>query len=130
MATKKRTEFEIGCAHKSGELARILGTLSKGGVNVLAFCGHGHEDKATVLLVSKTPKKAAAVLKTAGIAYKTNPVVAVTGASGAGEGAALARKLAEAKLNVDYAYASTSGRGKSTAVFRIKDVERAVKALA
>ena len=130
MATQKKTEYTIECSHKPGELARILESLSGAGVNVLAFCGYQTgEDKANIMLVADDDGKAESTLKSAGITFKTNAVVAVTTSSGAGEGAKLARKLADAGVNLEYAYATTSGSGESTAVFAGKDVEKVLQVL-
>jgi hypothetical protein len=129
MAVRKKTEFFIDCPHKPGELARALETLAKAEVNILAFCGYGHGDTASMHFVVDEDAAATAALKAARIEFDTHRVVAVTAGSGPGQGAKFARALADAKINIEYAYASTSGTGDSTAVFGVKNVERALQVL-
>ncbi|MBI2901785.1 MAG: hypothetical protein HYY17_16490 [Planctomycetes bacterium] len=130
MAVLKKTEFEIPCPHRVGELACALETLAQAGANVLAFCGYGHNDKAMIMIVVDDEAKAKSALKGAGIKFQSHPVVAVMGRSGPGEGGRLARALADAKVNIEYTYASTSGAGESTAIFAVKNVRKALKVLA
>jgi hypothetical protein len=129
MVVKKKQEFTVSCAHKAGELARILGVLSKAGVNVLAFCGYGHDSDAKIMLVADDDGKAAGALKGGHIEFQSATVVSVTGPSGPGEGARLAKRIADAGLNIEYTYASTYGAGETTIVLAFKDVEGAMRVL-
>lgn len=129
MAVQKKTEFFIDCPHRPGELARALEALSKSGVNIMAFCGYGHGETASMHFVVDLDEKATAALRSAKIEFETNRVVTIVSGSGPGQGAKLARALADAKINIEYAYASTSGKGESTAVFGVKDVEKALRVL-
>ena len=129
MSVRKRTELAISCDHKAGELARVLEAISEVGVNVLAFCGWGHGNHATILLVPDDDAKAIGALKAAKVAFEKRTVVAVTSGSGRGVGARLARLLGDARINVEYAYASTSGTDESTAVFAVEHVGKALKIL-
>lgn len=129
MSVRKRMEYAISVKHKPGQLADILEVLSRARVNVLAFCGYGHESEAHVYVVPEPEGKAEKVFKKEGYAFKKSAVVGVTVASGRGAGAKLARALADAGVNIECAYASTSGKGQSTAIFGVADVEKALAAL-
>lgn len=129
MPAKLRVESTISMHHKPGELARVLGALAKGGVNVLAFCGWGHGGDAELLVVPDDEEKMRRALIAAGISASEHPVVCVTTASGKGAALKLAAKLGKAGVNVQHAYATTGGRGQSTAVFRVPDPSAALKAL-
>ena len=130
MAVAKKTEFTITCEHKAGELARILEALSGAGVNVLAFVGYQAGEKtAHLMLVPDDAGKAAEAIKGLGVEFKSTDVVAVTTTSGAGEGAKIARKLGDAGINMEYAYATTSGSGDSIFVIGSKDVDGTLKLL-
>ncbi len=129
MSIQKKIEFFIDCPHKPGELARALETLSTANVNILAFCGYGHGDTASMHFVVDDDAVATAALKSARIEFETHRVVAITAGSGPGQGARFARALADAKINIEYAYASTSGKGNSTAVFGVRNLEQALKVL-
>ena len=121
MAVKLRTEFTVKIAHQPGELARVLALLAKGGVNVLGFCGYGMPDGANIMFVPADDAKARKALAGAGLAAVEAPVVCVTTTSGKGAGAKLAAKLGKAGINIEYAYATTSGTGQGTAIFRVVD---------
>jgi hypothetical protein len=125
MAAKVRTEFLVAVPHKPGALAGVLESLAKSGVNVLAFCGWGEGENAKILVVPDKDDKARKVL---GGATETR-VLCVTTASGKGAGAKLSARLAKAGINVEHAYATTSGTGQGTAVFQIADADAALKAL-
>ena len=111
-------------------MARILELIAGEGVNVLAFAGFSQGDEATLTFVPDDAKKATAVLKAQGIEFKSLPILVVKGASGAGDGARIARKLADAGINLESTYASTTGTGESIVVFRAADVEEASRVLA
>jgi len=129
MGAKIRTEFSVALPHRPGELARVLESLSKAGVNVLGFCGWGHDGSAQVLLVPDDDRKARKALADGSFAATEAPVVCVSGASGKGAGAKLTIRLAKASANIEHAYATTSGSGESTAVFRVPDAQAALALL-
>lgn len=129
MTAKKMTEFNIDCAHRPGQLADVLEALAGSGINILALIGHGEGDKATIMLVPENPDQAEDVLKGLGVTFRKCDVVAVTSASGTGQGSMIARKVGDAGVNMEYAYATTSGAGESTFILAAKDIDAALKAL-
>jgi hypothetical protein len=132
MGARKMTELTIEVKSQAGELAHVLGLASQAGANVLAFCGYDHgtdRSGAEILIVPDSPDRAMAALKKAGYKVLAFPVVAITGASGKGMGARIAEKFAKAGLNILYSYASCSGTGDSTAIFRVLKPDIALKAL-
>jgi hypothetical protein len=127
---ERRNEIRIRVRNEPGMLARALETLGKANVNVLAFCGWGFgPDEGVILLIPDDEQGALRALTSAGMRPQLNPVVTVTGDAGPNSGGALGRRLATAGLNIDYAYASTTGQGSSMAVFRVPDVDLAIQAL-
>lgn len=130
MQVEKRNEVRLRVRHEPGMLARTLETLGMANVNVLAFCGWGFgPDDGVIVLIPDDETRAVQALAQAGMRPQLNPVVTVTSDSGPNSGGALGRRLAAAGLNIDYAYASTTGAGSSLAVFRVPDVDKAVQAL-
>ncbi len=131
MSARKMTELTVHVQSQVGELARVLGLASQAGANVVAFCGyeHGDDSGATILVVPDKPDRAQAALQKAGYAVRAFPVVTISGAAGRGMGTRLAEKLSKAGINVVHSYASSSGNGQSTAVFRVLKPDLAVKAL-
>lgn len=132
MGARKMIELTVSVKSQVGELARVLGLASQSGANVIAFCGYdvgGEEPRGEILIVPDKPDKAQAALEKAGYACKPNPVVAVTGAAGKGMGAQLAEQIAHAGINILYSYASSTGSGQSTAIFRVLKPDPAIRAL-
>jgi hypothetical protein len=130
MKAEAQTELTVFTRNLPGELARALETASRAGINLLAFCCYDTSaNDGVVLLVPQDPEKARQVFATAGFRLTVNPVVLVEAEAGAGVGAALARKIAQAGINISYAYASTVAAGKALAVFRVSDVAGAVRAI-
>lgn len=131
MSVKQRTEYEVKCGNKAGELARIMESLNRAGVNVLAFCGYGQGKQARIYFVPDDDAKASVALKQAKVKCVTSPVVALSCPSGMGEGAKLARLLAEARISLDYIYASTPGNGETTVILGVpeKAIDKTLKVL-
>lgn len=130
MGARKLTELTVDVKSQVGELARVLGIASQSGANVIAFCGYERSmGGSEILIVPDNPDKAKRALEKAGYSVLANPVLAVTGAAGRGMGARLAEKLAKANINILYSYASSSGNGESTAIFRVQQPDQALKAL-
>ncbi len=131
MAARKMAEIKVTVKDQVGELARVLGLAAQAGVNVLAFCGHGggHGGEGIILMVPDKPDKLEAALRKEHIPFESSPVVAITGAAGPGMGAKMAGKFAKAGINIIHSYASTTGTGDSTTIFRVENPDQALKLL-
>lgn len=130
MSAKIRTEITVNVQNRPGELARVMEILARAGVNILAFCGYAEGNTSgKIRLIPDHDGKARKALEAEHLNYSEGAVVAVMGGSGKGAGAKLVVRLAKAGINIDYAYAGTSGDGKSIAVFKVPDPERALKEL-
>ncbi len=132
MSTRKMTEITVSVQSQAGELARVLGIASQAGADVIAFCGYDRasaEGGAEILIVPDSPDRTLAALQKAGYTCSANPVIAISGVAGKGMGARLAERFAQSQINILYSYASSSGSGQSTAIFRVEKPDAALKAL-
>lgn len=130
MPSRKLTEISLKVQARPGELTRVLGALSAAGVNVLAFCGYNAgSDEACIMVVPDNEDKAKKSLEAIGLNPSANFVLAITGEAGRGAGAKLTKKLSDAGINIEYAYASTPGDGPSTAIFKVPDADAAIRAM-
>jgi hypothetical protein len=132
MAARKMTEIKVTVKNQVGELARVLGLATQAGVNIIAFCGYGRAGGGMggeILVVPDKPDKMEAALQKEHISFESNPVVAITGAAGKGMGAQMAGKFAKAAINILHSYASTTGSGNSTTIFRVEKPDVALKVL-
>lgn len=129
MSATVRTEFSVPVPHKPGVLAKLLETLAKSSVNVLAFLGYGQGESANILFVPDDDAKAREALAGGGFSATESRVVCVSGAAGKGAGAKLAARLSKAGINIEYVYATTGNDGEGMAVFGVPDVKEALAAL-
>jgi hypothetical protein len=81
--------------------------------------------------VCDAPDKAREVLKTKNDYWTETDVLVMELANRPGVLAAVAEKLAEQHVNISYAYTSGGGPGgKTTCVFKVADIKKALKLLA
>lgn len=117
MGIEVTDELLVEIANKPGALADALGAVAKAGVAVRAYCAYGMQAKGWAHIVAADAKKAAAALKKAGLKAKANKVVLATIPDKRGAAAKLAAKAAKAKVNLEYSYASGTGKGTGALVF-------------
>ena len=132
MSARKMTELRVPVQNQVGELARVLGLASQSGANVIAFCGYSHgagSPAGEIMIVPDKPDKVQAALQKAGYNCEANPVVAIQGAAGKGMGASMAEKFSRAAVNILHSYASSTGTGNSTAIFRVEKPDQVLKLL-
>jgi hypothetical protein len=114
---------------RPGEGARLGEALGNAGVNVQGICATTHGGRATVHVLVDDDAGARAALEGAGIAIEaeTEPVVADLSADVNTPGAfgRMARKLADAGVNISFAYIASNNRG----VIGTSDAAKARQAL-
>jgi hypothetical protein len=124
--------FYIETSNKPGEGAKVLAKLQAEGVDLFAFSGFPHGQKAQIDFVPKNSVTFKAAAKKIGLklsARKTGFLV--QGDDRAGEVARLMGKLAQINVNVTAMDAVCAGKGRYGAILWVKsaDVAKAAKAL-
>jgi hypothetical protein len=126
----KITQLVIPMDNKSGALAQICSTLGQAGVNIYAVLAPEEKGKAKLRLVVDHPGRVKDLLKTAKIRAAEEEVIAVSLDNKPDALAEITRKLAQAKINIKYAYATaTSGSAKATVILAVPNVDKALAAL-
>lgn len=121
-----RTELSLRLANSPGALARLCDHLSSAHINLLALHLEG---SGRVRLVVDNPLHAAATLREQEHQVEERDVLYVTLPNGPGGAAAVARLLAGAGVNVDYAYgAAVEGSSMAAVVIGVSDAQRAAAA--
>jgi hypothetical protein len=119
----------VSLEDKPGEGARLGEALGNAGVNIEGICAFTHEGSATVHLLVEDVAGARAALDGTGIKVEgeTDVIVGDLTANVTTPGAfgAMARKLADAGVNVTLAYLATGNR----AVIATSDNEKAKQVL-
>lgn len=125
---KVAKQLSIFLENKPGVLARICQTFAKEKVNIEGLCISDTVDHAVVRLVTGNPTRARNILEGAGVLVVENPVLVLTLPDKPGQLAAVAGKLAKAKINIEYSYGTTEAAGGQL-ILRVSDTKKALKVL-
>jgi hypothetical protein len=124
------TQLSAFLENKVGTLASLAADLGRHGISIRALTIATLADHAVVRLVVTEPKKALHLLGDRGVLVVTSPVLAIAVPDKAGALAAVARRLARAGVNIDYAYGSTPADGGLAVTYvHVSDIKRARRAL-
>jgi hypothetical protein len=120
------TQLAIFLANRPGALARVCEALANAEINIHALATSDTVDHSVVRMVVSDPTKALMLLGEAGVLALETEVLMIETASEPGALAKIAERLAEAEINIEYAYLA-GGRGteKGLIVLRPSDVEKA-----
>jgi hypothetical protein len=121
------TQLLIHAEHEPGTLATICSELASKAVNITAILAA--PDRTGGLRLVATPLNAAKkVLETLQLSYREEEALAVRISDRPGALGKVTRKLADAGVNILYAYGSiVKGERRALIVLGVSDVERAEK---
>jgi hypothetical protein len=126
----KVTQLVVTSENKPGALAQIAATLAQAKVNITAALAPEVAGKAKLRFVVDKPDQAQEALKAAKIRCSQEEAVAVNLANKPGALAQATQKLAQAKVNVKYAYATLPASARqATVILGVSNVAKALKAL-
>jgi hypothetical protein len=130
LSIETATQLAIFLANRPGALARVCEALANAKINIHALATSDTVDHSVVRMVVSDPTKALMLLGEAGVLALETEVLMIETASEPGVLAKIAKRLAEAEVNIEYAYLA-GGRGaeKGLIVLRPSDVEKAQAAL-
>ena len=127
---KKTKQLSVYLENRPGLLARACSVLGESGINILAMSIHDTVDQAVVRYLVDNPTKALLLLEHEEFYVIEQDVLMVEISNTPGELAAVARKLAQADINIDYAYyTATYRQPHGCLVLRTKDADGAMEAL-
>ena len=130
----KVTQIVVTLQSKPGTLAHLCSMLGKAGVNISAVMAPGvagaKARQGKVRLLVDNPDKAKDALKNAKIRFSEEEAIAIELDNRPSALREVAEKLAQAKINIRYAYATaTEGSAKATVVLAVPDVAKALAVL-
>jgi len=126
----KVTQLAVTLANKAGALAQLCSTLGKAGVNVSALVAPEIRGRGKVRLLVDNPDKAKEALSAAKLRFSEEEVIAMELDNRPNSLGEVAEKLAQAKINIKYAYATaTEGTAKATVLLSVPDVAKALTVL-
>jgi hypothetical protein len=116
--------------NRPGTLARVCDALGAAKINIYAISTSDTVDHSVVRMVVSDPTKALFVFEEHGTLVVEDDVLMITGDNKPGTLATLARKLANAKVNIEYAYCATPPDAKrGLLILRVSDATKAMKIL-
>jgi len=123
-------QLAVFLANRPGALARVCEALANAEINIHALATSDTVDHTVVRMVVSDPTKALMLLGEAGVLALETEVLTIETASEPGILAKIAERLAEAEMNIEYAYLA-GGRGaeKWLIILRPSDVEKARRVL-
>jgi hypothetical protein len=123
-------QLAIFLENRPGALAAMCETLAEAGINLLALTVSDTVDHAVVRIVTDKPNEALHLLGDAGMLVVESEVLVVEVDNRPGTLGQVARKLAQSKLNIEYAYCTTMPDAeRGMLVLRIRDPQKAMQVL-
>src|ERR1041385_5401637 len=98
--------------NRPGTLARLADALAEAKINIYAISTSDTVHHSVIRLVVSDYRKALHVFEERGTLVIEDDVVMIEGSNKPGELAAIAHKLAEAKVNIEYCYCATPAESK------------------
>jgi len=122
------TQFSLALENRPGVLAEVCSELAAKAVNIEAMMASDVRGWGTVRLVVNHMETARKVLGGLGIQFVEEEVLAVHLSDRPGALGRVTRKLAENKINIDYAYGTIErGSPKALIIVAVSDLKRAAK---
>lgn len=123
-------QLAIFLDNRPGTLARVVDALAEAKVNIYAISTSDTVDHSVIRLVVDDYRKALNVFEAHGTLVVDDDVVMVEGSNKPGSLAKIAHKLADAKVNIEYAYCATHPKEKKgLLILRVGDAKKALKVL-
>jgi len=123
-------QLAIFLDNRPGTLARVADALAKAKINIYAISTSDTVDHTVIRLVVSDYQKAMHIFEEHGTLVVEDDVLMIEGSNKPGSMAALAHKLADANINIEYAYCATHPKEKKgLLILRVADAKRALKVL-
>jgi hypothetical protein len=123
-------QFSVFLDNRPGTLARTCQALSKAGINIKALSISDTVDHAVVRFVVNDVPAAAKVFEQLHVLVQKRDVVVIDVPNRPGEVARIAERLAEAGINIEYAYGTwDASQPASMFVLRTNNIEETIDVL-
>ena len=130
LSVETATQLAVFLANRPGALARVCEALANAGINIYALATSDTVDHTVVRMVVSDPTKALMLLGEAGVLALETDVLTIETASEPGVLGKIAERLAEAEVNIEYAYLAAGREAeKGLIILRLSDVEKARRVL-
>jgi len=124
------TQLAVFLDNRPGTLARTCQALAREGINILALSISDTVDHAVIRMVVSDVKKTVHVLEALHASVQEREVVFMDVPNKPGSLAKVAQKLAEAGINIEYAYCTSSASQEiGNLILRTNNIEETVDVL-
>ena len=125
-----RTELSIILPNRPGTLSDVTHALARANVNLLAIDASGGFEYNIVRIVPDKAAKARTILRRKGLDVGETKVLCIPAKDQPGALARVAHLLGDAKVNIDYLYATAGGpQAEALIVAHVSDARKALKSL-
>jgi hypothetical protein len=130
MNVQVTTQLAVFVSNKPGALAELCAILAAAKLNIYAITTSDTIDHSVDRLVVDKPGEALRLLEKHGLLVLKTEVLMIEGANQSGSLAEISKKLADAKINIEYAYSATSPSApRGVLILRPSSIPKALKLL-
>ena len=125
-----QTQFSIFLVNKPGILAAVTGAMAKAKINVIALTLMDSMEHGVLRVVTDNADESRKVLGRTHDRWTETDVIVMELSNEPGAFAHVTQVLADAHINISYAYCTGGAPGgRTTAVFKVADLKKAQKML-
>lgn len=119
-------QISVFVENRPGTLAEVLGVLKEHGINLRAMSVADTADFGILRMVVNDPDKVERILRGAGYAVKSTPILTLTVKDTPGGLLKQVEKMSAAGINVEYLYAfAATSANEARVVIKVDSLERA-----
>jgi hypothetical protein len=116
--------------NRPGMLARVSDALTEASINIYAITTSDTVDHSVIRMVVSDYRRAMHVFEERGTLVVDDDVLMIEGTNKPGQLAVMARKLSDAKINIEYCYSATPPDAKKgLMILRVSNPAKALKVL-
>ncbi len=124
------TQFSVFLINKPGVLAQTLNELAKDKINIIAMTVMDSVEHGVLRVVTNSSSSARGALRRLNASVNETEVLCVNLPNSSGALADVATRLAQAHININYAYCTSGARGgRTTGILKVADLKKAMKVL-
>lgn len=124
------TQLAVFLANKPGTLGEVCDALAKANINIYALTISDSVDHAVVRMVVSDTRRALHLFEERGVLVVENEVIMFDNTNKPGGLARIAARLAEHRINIEYAYLATSPSAKKgLLILRVANPKKALQIL-
>ena len=124
---RKVKEISFMAPNKVGLLSEVTAAIAAGKVNITAICAYAMENKGYFMLTTDGHAKAKKALASLGVAIQEADVVEVEMSNKPGELQKVARKIADAGIDIEYMYGTAKAGRTAACIFKTAADAKAIR---